>query len=61
MDSLYLAWCYLNYNKVRTFILIGCITIIAALPLALEILLNESEHQLVLRAESSPLLDRCQG
>ncbi len=40
MDSLYLAWRYLSYNKMKTFILVGCITIIAALPLALEIRLE---------------------
>jgi len=61
MDSLYLAWRYLSYNKVKTFILIGCITILAALPLSLEILLNESERQLSLRAESSPLLIGAKG
>ena len=61
MDSLYLAWRYLAYNKIKTFILVGCITIIAALPLALEILLNESEQQLALRAESSPLLIGAKG
>ncbi len=45
----------------KTFILVGCITIIAALPLALEILLGESERQLALRAESSPLLIGAKG
>jgi putative ABC transport system permease protein len=61
MDSLYLAWRYLVYNKKKTFILVCCITIIAALPLALEVLLNESERQLALRAESSPLLIGAKG
>jgi putative ABC transport system permease protein len=61
MDSFYLAWKYLTYNRLKTFILVGCITIIAALPLALEILLNESERQLALRAESSPLLIGAKG
>jgi putative ABC transport system permease protein len=60
-DSLYLAWQYLWFNKARTLILVGCITIIAALPMALEILLNESERQLALRAESSPLLVGAKG
>jgi putative ABC transport system permease protein len=55
MDSLYLAWQYLRFNKARTLILVGCITIIAALPMALEILLNESERQ------SSPLLIGAKG
>jgi putative ABC transport system permease protein len=61
MDSLYLAWRYLGYNKMKTFILVGCITIIAALPLALEILLDESERQLSQRAELSPLLIGAKG
>jgi len=61
LDSFYLAWRYLNYSKVRTTVLITCITIIAVLPLALEILLNESERQLSLRAESSPILIGAKG
>jgi len=60
-DSLYLAWRYLVYNKKKTFILVCCITIIAVLPLALEVLLNESERQLAHRAESSPLLIGAKG
>ncbi len=61
MDSIYLAWRYLNYNKARTAVLVTCITIIAVLPIALEILLNESERQLSLRAQSSPLLIGAKG
>ena len=61
MDSFYLAWHYLSYNKIKTLALVICITIIAALPLSLEILLNESERQLALRAESSPLLIGAKG
>ena len=61
MDSLYLAWRYLSYFKLRSMVLISCITIIGALPLALEILVDESERQLALRAESSPLLIGAKG
>ena len=61
IDSFYLGWQYLRYNKIKTFILVTCITIIAALPLSLEILINESERQLALRAESSPLLIGAKG
>lgn len=61
IDSFYLAWRYLSYNKVRTCILVACIMIIAVLPLALEILLNESERQLSFRAQSSPLLIGAKG
>ena len=61
IDTLYIAWKYISYNKKKSFILVCCITIIAALPLALEVLLNESERQLALRAESSPLLIGAKG
>lgn len=61
IDSLYLAWRYLSFNKIRSLVLISCITIIAALPLTLEILLKESERQLALRAELSPLLIGAKG
>ncbi len=60
-NSLYLAWRYLFFNKTRTLILVSCVTLIATLPLALEILLNESERQLANRAESSPLLLGAKG
>lgn len=56
MNSFYLAWQYLKFNKSKSLVILACITIIAVLPLALEILLNESERQLALRAEASPLL-----
>lgn len=61
MNSFYLAWQYLKYNKIKSLILVGCITIIAVLPITLEILLDESERQLSLRAKSSPLLIGAKG
>lgn len=61
IDSIYLAWRYLNYNKLKTGILIFCVTVICGLPLTLEILLAETERQLVHRAETSPLLVGAKG
>jgi len=61
IDSLYIAWRYLSFNKARTLILVTCVTLIAVLPLALELLLNESERQLVSRAEATPLLIGAKG
>ena len=55
MDSLYIAWQYVTHNKTKAAILIACITLIAALPLALQSLLDESERQLTARAGSTPL------
>jgi putative ABC transport system permease protein len=56
IDSLYIAWKYLGFNKARTATLVACVTLIAILPLALQLLLAESEQQLLSRAESTPLL-----
>jgi putative ABC transport system permease protein len=56
IDSLYIAWKYLGFNKARTATLVACVTLIAILPLALQLLLAESERQLLSRAESTPLL-----
>ena len=61
IDSLYLAWQYIRFNKFKTIILVASITLIAVLPLSLEILLAESERQLLSRAESTPLLIGTKG
>ena len=61
MDSLYLAWQYIRFNKVKTIILVASITLIAVLPLTLEVLLAESERQLLDRAQSTPLLVGTKG
>jgi len=61
MDSLYLAWQYIQFNKFKTIILVASITLIAVLPLILETLLTESERQLLDRAESTPLLVGAKG
>ncbi len=60
-DSLYIAWKYIAYNKAKTATLIACITIILFLPIGLEILLDESEHQLMSRAEVTPLVVGAKG
>ena len=60
-DSLYVAWRYVRFNKVKTATLIACITLIAFLPLALQLLLAESERQLMSRAVSTPLLVGAKG
>ena len=61
IGSLYIAWRYLTFNKVRTATLIACVTLIAVVPLALEVLLAESERHLLSRAESTPLLLGARG
>ena len=61
IDSFYIAWRYLAFNKIRTATLIACVTLIAILPLTLEVLLAESEQQLLSRADSTPLLLGARG
>ena len=60
-DSLYVAWRYVSYNRARTATIVGCITLIAFLPVALQLLLGESERQLLSRASSTPLVIGARG
>jgi len=61
IDSLYIAWKYINFNKIKTITLVGCITLISFLPMALQLLLDESERQLMSRAVSTPLVVGSKG
>jgi putative ABC transport system permease protein len=61
IESFYIAWRYVAYNKARTATLIACVTLIAILPLSLELLLTESKQALLSRAESTPLLLGAKG
>jgi putative ABC transport system permease protein len=61
MDNLYIAWRYITYNRIKTAVLVACITLIAFLPFALHLLLNESERQLMSRAVSTPLVVGAKG
>ena len=60
-DSFYIAWKYISHNKVKTVTLVACITIILFLPVGLEQLLDESERQLMSRAEVTPLIVGAKG
>ncbi len=61
MDAFYLSYRYLIHNKARTATLVACITLIGFLPLALDLLLDKSEAQLMSRAVSTPLLLGAKG
>jgi putative ABC transport system permease protein len=60
-DSLYIAWKYISFNKIKTTVLVACITLISFLPFALQLLLNESERQLMSRAVTTPLVVGAKG
>ncbi|MEO1131834.1 MAG: hypothetical protein AAFX40_03910 [Cyanobacteria bacterium J06639_1] len=59
--SFYLAWKYLNFNRLKTATLIACITLVSSLPLALNLLLSASEEQLMSRAKVTPSLVGSKG
>lgn len=56
MTSLRLAWRYLAYHRVRTAILVLCIALVAALPIAVQVLIGRYQESLVVRADSTPLV-----
>ncbi len=60
-DSFYVAWKYVSFNRGKTATLVACITLILFLPLALQLLLHESERQLLSRAVSTPLVVGAKG
>ena len=60
-NSLYIAWKYITYNKIKTGTLVACITLISFLPVSLELLLGESERQLMSRAVTTPLIVGAKG
>ena len=61
IDSFYVAWRYLTFSWARSLTLVACVTLIAVLPLALELLLGESQRQLLSRAETTPLVVGAKG
>ncbi|MGD8291478.1 MAG: hypothetical protein PVF37_07225 [Desulfobacterales bacterium] len=61
LDSIYIAWKYISFNKIKTTVLVACITLISFLPFALQLLLNESERQLMSRAVETPLVVGIKG
>ena len=60
-QSFYLAYRYLIYHKVRSIVLITAIGIITFLPNGLQRLIEESEEQLMARADSTPLIIGAKG
>jgi putative ABC transport system permease protein len=61
IDSFYIAWKYTTYHRLKTLVLIACVTLISALPFSLQVLLDESERQLMSRAVATPLILGAKG
>jgi len=60
-QTLYLAWRYLAYHRVKTLILVFSITLIVYLPIGLRVLVDQSSQQLTARAEATPLVVGAKG
>jgi putative ABC transport system permease protein len=55
-NSLFIAYRYLMYHRVRTGILVAALAIIIFVPLLLDMVVSESQKRLNTRAESTPLI-----
>jgi len=55
-DTLYLAWRYLAFNRLKSGILVAAITLIVFVPTGLRVLVQQSARQLTARAEATPLI-----
>jgi len=60
-DIIYLAWNYLQYNWIKTLVLICSISLILFLPLGLQIIVDHGSEMLTDRAEKTPLLIGAKG
>ena len=60
-QTLYLAWRYLAFHRLKTFILLTSITLILYLPIGLRVLVNQSSEQLRRRADATPLVVGSKG
>jgi len=60
-QSLYLAYRYVSFHRVRTAVLVASIGIVAFLPNGLQRLIVESEKQMMARANSTPLIVGAKG
>ena len=60
-QTLYLAWRYLAFNRLKTAILVTSITLIVYLPIGLRVLVDQSATQLTARAVATPLIIGAKG
>lgn len=59
--AIHIGWRYLAFHRIKTLILVGCLTVVLLLPVALRILVSHTEQQLTVRADATPLLIGARG
>ena len=60
-QTLYLAWKYLAFHRLKTAILVTSISLILFIPVGLRVLVEQSSRQLTARAQSTPLVVGARG
>ena len=60
-QTLYLAWRYLAFHRVKTAILVTAITLILYVPVGLRVLVDQSAEELTARAAATPLVIGAKG
>lgn len=58
---LLLAWRYVAFNRLKTTLLVACVTITLALPVAVHLLVRRYNRELIERAETTPLIIGAKG
>jgi len=61
MGAFHIGWRYLAFHRIKTALLVGCLTLVLFLPVALRILVGHTEQQLTTRAAATPLLIGAKG
>ncbi len=61
MNSLFLAWAYLSHHRTKSLVLVVVTAAILAVPLAMQVVLAQSERMLTARAEATPLIVGARG
>lgn len=56
-----LTWRYIAFNKLKSLILIACLTITLFLPIAVHVMIRHYESDLMERAETTPLIVGAKG
>ena len=58
---LLLTWRYMAFNKIKSAIMVVCLTITLFLPIAVQVMISHYEDDLMARAESTPLIVGAKG
>ncbi len=61
MKTILLAWRYICFHRLKTILLVACVSLTIALPIAIYLLLNQFNRQIVARADATPVVIGAKG